>query len=335
MKSKNSISLASFWQAKKRWAKGILWTFLALFLFMNVIAFFHAYKFTHFDDSSLEKTKDAKSLTTWQKIKTLLLGVNNPRPQNSIKPFGNYETITLKSNKTIECWYFKTHKAKGTVILFHGYGGNKSFMLNKSDVFLKLGYNTLLVDFMGAGGSEGNQTSIGYFEAEQVKTCFDYLSKQGEKNIILYGNSMGAVATMRAVSECGVRPKGMIIECPFGTLYKTVCARFESMKAPTFPMAGLLVFWGGLQNGFWAFGHNPIAYAKKIDCPTLLLHGAKDEKVSREEIEQIFQNLGGRKKLKIYPKAGHENYLWKYKAEWTEDIKSFLTREGNGNAGVF
>lgn len=46
---------------------------------------------------------------------------------------------------------------------------------------------------------------------------------------------------------------------------------FAACFAPTFPMTGLLVFWGGVQNGFWAFGHNPTAYAKKISCPTLVL----------------------------------------------------------------
>jgi len=82
-------------------------------------------------------------------------------------------------------------------------------------------------------------------------------------------------------------------------MYKTVCARFRSMNAPTFPMAGLLVFWGGLQNGFWAFGHNPTEYAKKINCPTLLMYGQQDDKVSRAEIDEIFANLAGQKELKM------------------------------------
>lgn len=294
---------------------------------MNIVAIFHSYKFTHFIDSKIEKTKDPKKLTTGEKIKTLLFGVSNPRPENLTIPTSDFETIKLKSNKEIECWSLKTENAKGTVILFHGFGGNKSSMLDKAEIFLGLGYNTFLVDFMGSGGSEGNQTTIGFLEAEQVKTCFDYLTEKGEQNIYIFGTSMGSVATMKAINDFDIKPKGIIIECPFGSMYKTVCARFKTMNAPTFPMAGLLVFWGGLQNGFWAFRHNPTEYAKKINCPTLLLYGAKDEKVSREEIDQIFNNLGGHKTLKIYEEAGHENYLTKYKNEWTQDIQEFLTTE--------
>lgn len=96
------------------------------------------------------------------------------------------------------------------------------------------------------------------------------------------------------------------------------------MNAPVFPMAGLLVFWGGVQNDFWAFGHNPTEYAKKITCPTLLMHGMQDEKVSKAEIDEIFANLKGRKKLKTYKNAGHENYLIKYEGEWTKDVAQFI-----------
>jgi uncharacterized protein len=295
-----------------------------IFVLMNAVAVFHSYKFTHFTDSKIEKTKDPKKLSIGQKIKTLIFGVSNPRPENSIVPTKNFETIKLKSNKEIECWLIKAKNAKGTVILFHGFGGNKSSMLDKSDIFLGLGYNTFLVDFMGSGGSEGNKTTIGFFEAEQVKTCFDYITEKGEQNLYIFGTSMGSVATMKAISDFDIKPKGIIIECPFGSMYQTVCARFKTLNAPTWPMAGLLVFWGGVQNGFWAFGHNPIDYARRINCPTLLLYGAKDEKVSKDEIKQIFNNLGGYKELKIYQEAGHENYLTKYKTEWSQHIQEFF-----------
>lgn len=311
--------------AKRKWIKRSLWTLTTIFILMNIVAIFHSYKFTHFTDNKSEKTKSPKQLTTGQKIKTLVFGVSNPRPENSAVPTSNYETIKLKSNREIECWNIKTQNPKGTVILFHGFSGEKSSMLDKADIFRELGYHTFLVDFMGSGGSEGNRTTIGFLEAEQVKTCFDYLTETGEKNIYLFGTSMGAVAIMKSIGDYGINPKGIMIECPFGSMYKTVCARFKTMNAPTFPMAGLLVFWGGVQNGFWAFGHNPTDYAKHINCPTLLLYGAKDEKVSKGEVDEIFNNLKGQKNLKVYQEAGHENYLAKYKTEWTQDIQQFLT----------
>ena len=309
---------------KMKWIKCSIWIFLTVLVLINLVAIFHSYKFTHFADNNSEKTKSPKELSTVQKLKILFLGVSNPRPENRTVPTDKFQTITLKNDKEIECWSIKTENSKGTVILFHGFSEEKSSMLDKSEVFRYLGYSTFLVDFMGSGGSEGNQTTIGFLESEQVKMCFDYLTESGEKNIYLFGTSMGAAAIMKSINDYGIKPKGIIIECPFGTMYKTICARFKAMNVPAFPMAGLLVFWGGVQNGFWAFAHNPTNYAKNINCPTLLLYGAQDNNVSREEIDDIFKNLAGQKKMKIYQEAGHENYLTKYREEWTQDIQLFL-----------
>lgn len=300
---------------------------LILFILMNVVAYFHAAKFTRFDHS-LNKT-DASHLSFLQKVSALLFGVSNPRPENLITPTQPFETITLKSNKQIECWLIKTDSAKGTVILFHGYGGTKSSMLDKANIFLALGYNIMMVDFMGSGGSEGNQTTLGFYEAEEVKTCVDYLNDKGEKNIILFGTSMGAVAIMKAEQDYKLNAKLIIIECPFGRMLQTVQARFTLMGVPSFPMANLLVFWGGFQNKFDAFAHNPTKYAKSIICPALLIYGEQDPKVSKNEIEKIYKNLKGKKELKIYKNAGHDDYLDNYKTEWTEDIKEFLQANNN------
>lgn len=282
----------------------------------------HAYKFTHFTNSSIERTSN--KLSTLAKLKIIFTGVDNPRPVNKKKPGRPYQTIKIKSNKELECWLIKADSAKGTIILFHGYGGEKSLMLDKADEFLKLGYNTMLVDFMGSGGSEGTITTIGFKESQEVKDCYEYLIKNGFDHVSLFGTSMGSVAVMKAIKDYDLKPKSIIIECPFGSMYKTVCKRFQMQGIPSFPMAGLLVFWGGVENNFWAFSHNPEQYAKSIHCPTLLMYGEKDKKVSKQEINSIFKNLQGGKTLVTYPLAGHENYLSLYKEKWATDVKSFL-----------
>ncbi|MBW4891615.1 lysophospholipase [Mucilaginibacter sp. HMF5004] len=309
----------------RRALKKSLFILMIIFILMNIIACFHAYKFTHFDTSASSKTKDAAHLSVSDKITTLLFGINNPRPKNKWLPDKPYESIILKSNKRIECWYIKAEKPIGTVILFHGYSGDKSGSIKEADVFLNLGYNTLLVDFMGSGGSEGNQTTIGFFESLEVKTAFDYIKNTGEKNIILFGTSMGAAAIMKCLNDSQLDVKGIIIECPFGSMLKTVQARFKPMHIPSFPMANLLVFWGGVQNNFNAFGHNPIQYAKNIKCPVLLMYGQKDDKVSYKEIEDIYQNLHSPKQLQLFPLAGHEDYLKMYSQKWVIDVTAFLS----------
>lgn len=295
------------------------------FVFINLIACFHAYKFIHFADQSLEKTKPPSSLTVIEKLKTLFFGINNPRPQNHRFPQHSYETITLKGRNKIECWFIRAEQSKGTVLIFHGFSGCKSFMLDRAEGFYKLGYSTLLVDFAGSRGSEGNQTSLGYWDDSTVEECFHYVQQQGEEHIILFGASMGAVAVMKALAERKIDVDGVVLECPFGSLRKTTYARFAIMNIPGFPLADLLLFWGGVQNGYWAFSFNPSDYAKKIYQPVLLLYGEQDKEVSREEIGEIYQNLAGAKYLRTYPESKHESYLKKYPEKWTNDVSNFLS----------
>lgn len=299
-------------------------TFLGICI-INIVIIFHAYNFTHFSSNKQAKTKAPNSLSFYQKLKVLAFGVSNPRPNNTAKPTQNYQIINLQSNKNIECWLIKQANSQGTVILFHGYGGNKSLMLDKAAIFNDLGYSTLLVDFAGSGGSESNETTIGFNESLQVKTCYDYMQLQGEQNIILFGTSMGAVAMMKSVSDYNLLPTKLILECPFGTMLETVKKRCENMKIPSFPFAHLLVFWGGVINNFNGYSHNPTEYAKKITISTLLLYGEKDKNVTKLEINTIFNNLQGQKFLKTYQNAGHENYLIKYKTTWKSNIHDFLT----------
>lgn len=305
---------------KKSWLKRILWTSLVLFVFMNIIAALHAWSFTHFSESA-----DAKSTTDDNAVWLALTGVKNPRPVNNAAPDRTYEDITIEGEIPSACWLMKTDSAIGTVIVCHGYGGCKSSMLDKADEFLAMHYNVLLPDFMGCGDSEGDQCTIGYFESAQVKSCYEFLVAQGEENIVLFGTSMGAVAIMKSLSEDSLKVTCAIIECPFGSMYETTCARFDIMGMPSLPMAGLLVFWGGVENGFWAFEHNPTEYAKSIQVPVLLMYGEKDPKVSREEIDEIYANLPGTKELVTFKQAGHENYLNQYRLQWLVAVNTFLT----------
>ncbi len=305
--------------------------FIVLFLGINILAILHSRKFTNFEKGAEKIPKEIKEVSLNDKINAAIFGINHSRAENDRFPSQEYKAIYLSCEKKIECWHIfsKSDTPKGTVILFHGYAGNKSDMIDRSDAFLRKGYHTLLVDFRGSGGSEGTNTTIGYKESEEVKAAYDYVKDAGEKNIILFGNSMGAAAVMKSMKDYKLSVNNIILECPFGSMYKTTCARFRMMGMPSIPFAAFLVFWGGLQNGFWAFDHNPESYASLIEIPTLLLYGAMDNRVSHEETQTIFKNLKGEKKLKVYPKAGHENFLIQYKEEWNQDIDSFLSEHSS------
>lgn len=311
---------------RNRFWKRLAWSAGALFLFLNLFCAWHAWKFTHFTNTTAARTNPNR-LSAFGKLKTLVVGVDNPRPVNRSVPPVPYETITLQSDFPLEAWLIRTPKAKGTVVLFHGYSGHKSSMTDRAMILREMGFNTLLVDFRGSGGSGGNYTTVGFQESRDVKAAYDYLRRSGERNIWLLGTSLGAAAVLKAVKDGGVQPKGLILEAPFATLYEATCARFRAVGAPEVPLAALVVFWGGTLHGFWGFGHRPAEDARSVKIPALVVYGEKDERVERWEIDAVFGNLDGKKKLVIFPESGHVNFLSRNRPEWTAALREFIKEE--------
>ncbi|RYY13343.1 MAG: alpha/beta hydrolase [Cytophagaceae bacterium] len=303
-----------------------------LFIAGNVVAFMHAWRFTHFTDEAGVHSPNPEQLTTGHKLWVLLTGISNPRPQSQLTPTFSVENVTVPSpNGALSAWYARPDAGapRGTVALFHGYTSSKAHLLHEAGYFRRLGYAVLLVDQAGSGSSAGSRTTIGYREADDVAASVRYLRAQPAaraRPLVLYGVSMGAVAIMRAEAELGVRADANILECPYGTMRQTVRNRFHSMRVPAFPLADMLVFWGGVQNGFWAYSLQGEEFARRIQTPTLLLWGTADAKVTRAETDAIFANLAGPKQRLDFAGSEHEPYWLKHPQAWQEALAGFLAQ---------
>jgi alpha-beta hydrolase superfamily lysophospholipase len=299
--------------------KNIFVVLLFLFIALNAIAFMHAYKMTHFTSSG-EKPIKPEFLTFRQKFITLFTGVNVPKPETvSIKPSFKYETLHYPGYKgnELEAWYAKGPEKDTLVIFFHGYIESKIQLVPEAEKFYSKGYSVMLVDFYGSGGSRGNSTSVGYFEADDVKASYEKAKSLGYKRIIMFAVSMGSAAALRGISLYKLQPDCLIIESPFAGLLDTVKRRFDIMNAP-------LVFWGGIIEGYDAFAFHPSEYAKDLKMPVLLLHGAKDKRVSTKQAELIYDNLGGKKKMAVFPEAGHLSFMKTDEKTWDGEVFGFI-----------
>jgi uncharacterized protein len=309
----------------KKLAKYLLRTVLVIFILLNVIVMFHAYKFTHFYEPGEITVKTEAEKTGWDRTKEMLFGINTVKQKN-IAPDSSFKDIkiTTEDNFKLDAWLVTVPNAKGTVAMFHGHAGKKTGLLTEAASFRELGYNTLLVDLRAHGNSEGNTCTIGYNEGADVKASYDYLQKNGEKNIIFYGISLGAATITKAMNDYTIAPSKIIIELPFGSLPEAVAGRVKMMGLPAQPIATMLTFWGGVMHGFWAFNMKPSEYAKKIKCPTLLNSGKNDPRATPKEIEDIYNNLAGVKKLVVYENSVHESLCAKEHEKWMANISEFL-----------
>lgn len=309
----------------KKLLKIVLWTFLIFFILINFISATNAYKFTHFYNPGEIVMKPESQKGFWDHTKEILFGINYIKKKNISIP-DSFSTVTLltKDNIKLDAWYRGTKNAKGSVALFHGHGGNKTGILQEGKAFFNMGYNVLLVDFRAHGNSEGNTCTVGYREAEDVKLAYDYLKNKGEKNIILWGISMGAATVSHSIAEYNLQPSKVILEMPFATIEDAVEARVRIMHLPEEPLATLLTFWGGTEHSFWTFGMRPEDYVKKIHCPVLMQVGQNDIRVTPKERNKVYENLHQPKQLVIYKNSGHESLCEKEYLKWLSSISAFL-----------
>ena len=307
-----------------KWIGSVL---LVQLILINISAAFHAYRFTHYyDDDKIRNQQPSQGkpfLRTWR----MMTGKKLARLHIQYYPTISYDTVllTTANGKKLEAWYMKADSAKGTVILFHGLGSNKGNVLGEALEFNSFGYNTMLVDLRAHGNSEGIVSGLGYKESEEVKLAYDQVSKKGEKNIVLWGMSLGAVIISKAIWQYDLNPQKIILEMPFDRMQDHMRARARISGFPGEPFGFFVTFWTGLEQGYWGYGHKTSRYVKSINCPVLLQWGTSDDYVMKEEIERIFASISSpKKKLEIYAGAGHGPLVAGNRPQWDKSVTDFL-----------
>lgn len=308
--------------------KWILWVLLVQFLLINISALFYGYKLTYFYEPD-QKPQAAPSKNILAKTWRLFTGPRFQKSSLEEIPHFSYDTVRLvtKDKLSIEGWYIPVDSSKGTVILVHALGGNKSMLLKQAYEFMYLGFSVMLIDLRAHGNSNGNVTSLGFYESEDVKLAYDYVVKKGEKNIILYGVSLGATAIAKAIYDYDLQPSRIILEIPFDSQEKLFGKRGRTLGFPEEPFGVLVTFWASIERGFNAFKQNTSRFAEKIECPVLLQCGALDKIVPLAETNSIFDHISARdKKLVKFENADHEFLLNKDPQKWRNEVYLFLLK---------
>ena len=310
-----------------RW---LFWVLLVQFILINISAAFYADKLSRVNAAD-EIPSATSSNNIFTKTWRLFTGPRQFQSLIADYPSFAFDTVLLKTDKGIyiEGWYSQTDSvSKGTVLLFHGVTLNKGRVLAEAAEFRFLGYDVLLIDFRAHGNSGSKTTTIGVREAEEVKLAYDYAAQKGEKNIYIWGSSMGAVAVARALAKYELKPAGVILEMPFASLQSHLRARARALGfqgLPEKPFGFLVTCWMGWENGFNGLKHSTVSYAKKINVPVLLQYGMRDTYVRQEETNNVFAAIASsNKKLVGFETAAHESLLQNDQLKWETEVKQFL-----------
>ncbi len=214
----------------------------------------------------------------------------------------NSKEIFIKINNAVKlnALLYETSGNNKLIIYFQGNAKNLRNWLDTHSMAMDWGYNVLVYDYRGFGKSDGqpNGQKQMYDDAEKV---YDYAISRGFKpgNIILYGYSMGTglAAHIATVKQA----KDLILESPYSSLAEM---SWVGDKAPSYQF-------------------DTKQKAKNIDIPTLLIHGDKDNVISIDHSQRIFNNLKTLKKKIVIIQGGGHGDLRK-RPEYKKLITDFL-----------
>lgn len=170
----------------------------------------------------------------------------------------NYST---EDGETINAILFKAKDAKGVVYYHHGNAGSLDSWGARAVDFVSRGYDVLMYDYRGFGKSSGkikNEKML-YSDAVMIykKLLYDYK----ERDIILYGISLGTgIAAHLAYDN---HPRLLILETPYFNFYDV-----SKFHYPYLPNSILL---------HYQFKTDKLL--PEIEVPIYLFHGTEDETV--------------------------------------------------------
>lgn len=133
----------------------------------------------------------------------------SPFASNILPEYSRVSFQTLDGQLNLRGWwlYSQAEETIATVILVHGQGMNRlPFGLDSVELFDNLteaGCAVLTFDLRNSAESDGELSSFGYMESEDVLAALAYVNTQtrSDQPIILYGIGSGTSAIMRSMTE--------------------------------------------------------------------------------------------------------------------------------------
>lgn len=89
------------------------------------------------------------------------------------------ETVTFTGGEGLKMagWYVPPRNG-ATILLLHGYGGNRTAMIWHAGILVKAGYGVLMYDEYASGESEGDHRSYGWEDPDDVGAALAYLKQR-------------------------------------------------------------------------------------------------------------------------------------------------------------
>jgi fermentation-respiration switch protein FrsA (DUF1100 family) len=230
--------------------------------------------------------------------------------------FKDVELMT-EDNVKLSAWY--TPPKNGAVILVaHGYGDKRPEDFYA--LFASHGYGVIAWDFRAHGKSEGEFSSLGYYEMLDAKAALDFvLAQPGVEHVGAWGGSMGAVTMIRATAHYP-EIEALVADSPFATLQDEM-----DLRVPFPIMRSLIRFFAERKSGVTLDRVSPVDDIARIGPrPVFIIQGMADGMVPLDSAQRLYEAAGEPRQLWVEKDVPHLNMYAYYKTRYTKRVIRFF-----------
>jgi pimeloyl-ACP methyl ester carboxylesterase len=238
------------------------------------------------------------------------------------------ETVEINSgDHTLSAWFVPAERdTQSAIALFHGHSSARSQLLPYAK-FLRKDHHCLLVDFRACGDSEGPCSSLGVFEAEDVRAAVRYLQNRGFDHIGGWGMSMGGAALIRAAATMP-EIEAVVTEGTFDRVLHVAAKRVRDRGYPlSRPLAGAILKEAGRRLEVDLQHNEPVELIGKLSPrPVLVIHGTEDGTSQVDNGHRLYRAAGYPKELFIVNGAAHTRCYQDSPGEYERRVLAFYRR---------
>lgn len=248
---------------------------------------------------------------------------------NIVPEYRNISFKDIKDDITLKGWFFEVKGSNKTIILAHGYRQNRlqygedTFVLIKS--LLNQGHNVLTFDFRNCGESEGNVTTVGIYEKNDLLGAVKYAKTLGSKQIVLMGFSMGASASIVAASETE-DVDAVIADSPFSNMEEYLDDNLSVWsKLPSFPFNQTTFMTMKILEGLNPKEFSPRDVIANIaPRPVFLIHSKDDAFIPVRNSHELLKAAGSTANLWETEGVNHVESFSKLTEQYLQKVTEFL-----------
>jgi len=214
--------------------------------------------------------------------------VSSITPRDLNLPY-EHVSFTTADGITLRGWFIPSgNKADKTLILLHGYPADKGNIL-PALAFLHGDFNLLLFDFRYLGESEGNYSTAGAKEVEDLLAAIRFLKGRGVKEVGIWGFSMGGAVGLMAIDKAP-EIRAVVSESSYASLAEMALQLFR-IPLLNYPIAYLIGFWANLFLGIDVRDVSPAERIRNTSVPILITHSSTDAVIPFSQAKTLRQAL--------------------------------------------